>query len=204
MSYDAVANDEQIATTKKALEENGMSVVVAENAAGAKEAVLGMLPKGAEVMTSTSRTLETIGLAEVINQSGDYDAVRPKLDAMWGDETKKRDQRKLGAAPDYIIGSVHAVTEDGEVIIASNTGSQLPGYSYSAGKVIWVIGAQKIVKDLDEGQKRLHEYVLPLESERARKAYGTSGSNISKLLIVSKEVNPERITVVIVKESLGF
>lgn len=205
MAYDIIASDEQIEKTKKALEANGFTVVVAEDGAAAKKAALDLLPKGAEVLTNTSKTLEKLELDKAINESGDYDSVRNKLNAMWGDETKKREQRKLGAAPDYSIGSVHAITEAGEVFIASNTGSQLPGYAYGAGNVIWVVGAQKLVKDADDARKRLYEYVLPLESERAKAAYGAPGSNISKLLVISKEVNPDRsVTIIIVKELLGF
>ena len=103
--------------------------------------------------------------------------------------------RKLCAAPDFTVGSVHAVSEDGHLLIASNTGSQLPAYAYSAGKVIWVVGAQKIVKDLDEGMKRLREYVLGLETVRARKAYGLPedwSSFYSKILMFRREVNPNQ------------
>ncbi len=204
MAYDTIASDEQIEKTKQALEANGFTVIVAENGEAAKKAVLDLIPKGAEVLTNTSKTLEALELDKAINESGEYDSVRNKLNAMWGDPEKKRDQRKLGAAPDYTIGSVHAITETGEVFIASNTGSQLPGYAYGAGKVIWVVGAQKLVATHADAHRRLEEYVLPLESERARAAYGVPGSNISKLLIVSKEVEEGRITIIIVKEKLGF
>ncbi len=203
MSYDTVATDAQIETAKTALEANGMHVIVAKNADDAKQAVFDLLPKGAEVLTSTSHTLGTLGLDVAINESGDYDAVRPKLNALYGDPSKKREQRKLAAAPDYIVGSVHAVTEDGRVLVASATGSQLPAYSQAAGKVIWVVGAQKIVKNLDAAFDRLSSHVFPLENERSQKAYG-SGSSISKTLVFNKETTPDRITLVIVKENLGF
>jgi len=202
MAYDAVASDDQITTTEKALQDNGIAVTVVESGADAKKAVLGLLPKGAEVLTVTSQTVETIGLAAVINESGDYDAVRPKLNAMYGDETKKREQRKLGTAPDYVIGSVHAITLDGRVLVASATGSQLPAYAYGAEHVIWVVGTQKIVANLDDAIKRLKDYVFPLEDERAKAAYGR-GSGINKKLVFNKEV-PGRITIILVKEKLGF
>jgi len=102
-----------------------------------------------------------------------------------------------------LVSSVHALTEDGHLIIASNTGSQLSSEAYAGGKVIFVVGTQKIVKDNQEGIKRIYEYCLPLEDERARKAYGM-GSNVSKILIINKEIFPERITVFLVKEKLGF
>ena len=165
-----------------------------------------MLPAGAEVFTMTSITLETTGLAKEINEPGRYDSIRNKLNTM-DSKTQERAMRKLCAAPDFAIGSVHAVTEDGTLVIASNTGSQLPSYAYSAGKVIWVIGAQKIVKDVDEGQQRLREYVLGMETMRARKAYGLPenwNSFYSKILLFNREINPGRVHVVLVNEVLGF
>ena len=115
--------------------------------------------------------------------------------------------QKIGAAPEWTLGSVHAVTEDGKVVIASNTGSQLAAYAYGAPHVIWVVGTQKLVSNLDDAMKRIYDYVLPLETIRFRKAYNqpeTAHSNVSKLLIINKEVNPKRITIIFVKEKLGF
>jgi hypothetical protein len=203
MAYDTVASDEQINTTKTALEANGFRVMVADDEEQARQEVLMLLPKGAQVMTSTSATLEALGLNEAINDTGEYDSVRQKLSAMAGDDSLAGDRRRLGAAPDYIVGSVHALTEDGHAIIASATGSQLPAYTFGAGQVIWVVGAQKIVKDVADGQKRLETHVFPLENERAKKAYG-SGSGIHKLLVFNKEVQPGRVTIVVVKRALGF
>jgi hypothetical protein len=98
---------------------------------------------------------------------------------------------------------VHAVTEQGQVIVASMTGSQVGPYASGAGTVIWVVGAQKIVRDLEEGLRRVREYSYPMEDARAREAYGI-GSGINKLLIVNREVVPGRISVILVKEKLGF
>ncbi len=202
-AFDAIADDTAITTTVDNLTANGFTAYVAEDAEAAKQQVLELLPNGSEVLTTTSMTLEALGLDKIINESGDYDAVRPKLNAMWGDPSKKRDQRKLGAAPDYVVGSIHALTQDGAVLIASNTGSQLPAYTYGAGTVIWVVGAQKIVKDMPEARQRLEQHVFPLENERSKQAYGAP-SNISKLLEYRKEVAPGRVHIVIVKEPLGF
>ena len=113
------------------------------------------------------------------------------------------EMQKIGAAPEWAIGSVHAITEDGHVLVASNTGSQLPAYVYGAGHVVWVVGAQKIVKDTTEGIQRIYEYCFPLENERLMKAYGVP-SGVSKLLIINKEKIPERLTAIFVKEKLGF
>ena len=200
--WNQLANKESVDKTIKALKVNGIDAQFVENGEKAKEEVLRLVPQGTEVMTMSSVTIQTIGLVEAIDGSGKYDAVKPKLMKM-DRVTQGREMQKLGAAPDWTIGSVHAVTEDGHVLIASNSGSQLQAYVYGASHVIWVVGAQKIVKNTDEGVKRIYEYVLPLEDARARKAYGI-GSGVSKLLIINKEKIPGRITMIVVNEVLGF
>jgi YkgG family uncharacterized protein len=202
-TFDAIASDAVIDQTKQALEANGFTVTIADTAAAAKELVLDKLPKGAEVFTATSKTLEKLGLDKLINESSDYDSVRNKINDMMNDDTKARERRRLGAAPDFALGSVHAVSQDGHVLIASNTGSQLPAYSYGAGHVIWVVGAQKIVKDLAEGEQRLQQHVVPLEDIRSREVYGMP-THVSKLLYFYNEVRPGRVEIVLVKEPLGF
>ena len=152
-------------------------------------------------MDMTSVTLDAISVSSEINESGKYDPVRGKL---MDKNTPAREKRMFGAAPDFAIGSAHAVTEDGHIMVASNTGSQLPAYAYGAAKVIWIVGAQKIVKNIEEGFRRIYEYTLPLESERAKKAYGVAGSSVNKILIINKEVQPGRATVIFVNQALGF
>jgi hypothetical protein len=197
-----LASDEQIERTAKALEANGIHAVVAENGEEARRIFFELVPEGAEIFLGASVTLETLGIADVIDKSGRYEAVRPKMFAM-DRATQGREIRKLGGAPDYAAGSVHAVTEDGQVLIASNSGSQLGPYASGAGKVIWVVGAQKLVKDLDEGMRRIYEYDLPLETEHMRQLYNT-GTGVNKVLIVNHEIRPDRITMIIVNEELGF
>jgi YkgG family uncharacterized protein len=203
--YSKLASAEAIEQAKQALEANGLTVMVAETGDEAKLETLKLIPEGSEVFTMTSTTLDTIGLAQEVNnvESGKYQSVRNQLNGM-NHEKQGREMRKLGAAPDYAIGSVHAVTRDGKVFIASNTGSQLPAYAYGAGKVIWIAGTQKIVADRDEAIKRIYDYVLPLESERAHKAYGVPGSAVNKLLAVNKENQAGRLTLILVKQQLGF
>ncbi len=202
--WETLASTENLKKVGEKLAANGMDFEIAENGQVAKEMVLNSIEKGSEVFTMTSVTLETIGVASAINESKDFVSVRNQLNQM-DRATKGREMRKLGASPDVAVGSVHAITEEGQVVVVSNTGSQLPAYASGAGKVIWVVGAQKIVKNLDEALKRINEYVLPLEAERIKKAYpGATCSNVSKILIVNKEVKPGRIKVILVKEKLGF
>jgi hypothetical protein len=188
-----------------ALKANGIEAMEVANAAEAKEKVLSLLPAGAEVLTMTSITLDQTGIGAAINTSGAYTAVRPALLAM-DQKTQGREMRKLGAAPDFTVGSAHAVTEDGIVMVASMTGSQLGSYASSAGTVIWVVGAQKIVKNVEEGMRRIHEFLIPKESERARKAYGlpdTFWSYPAKILLFNREVQPGRVKLIVVNEVLG-
>lgn len=201
-TWNTLADTATIKKTVNALQDHGIDVIVVENKEQAKAKALSLIPQNAEVMTMTSETLETTGVAKALNESGNYDSVKQKLMRM-DRKTQGSEMQKLGAAPDYAIGSVHAVTQDGKVMIASNSGSQLPGYVYGSPHVIWVVGSQKIVQDFDEGMKRIYEYVLPLESERAHKAYGVAGSFVSKLLILNRET-PGRITMILVKQPLGF
>ena len=204
VDFTTLASDADLQTVVDNLKKNGIDAGIAESGAQAKQTVLSLLPEGAEVMNMTSITLDAIGVTQEIMESGKYDAVKKKMASM-DRKTQAREMRKLGAAPDFTVGSVHAITLDGKIFIASNTGSQLAAYVYGAGKVIWVIGAQKVVKDEQAARERIYNYVLPLESERANKAYNmTAGSFVSKLLIVNREVQPERIKVILVKEKLGF
>jgi len=196
------ANDEQIERTAKALEANGIHTLIAENGEEAKRLFFGLIPEGAEVFLGASVTLEKLGIKDEIDKSGKYDALRPRIFAM-NRETQGREIRKLGGAPDYAAGSVHAVTEDGHVLIASKTGSQLGPYASGAGQIVWVVGAQKLVKNIDEGFRRIQEYCYPLEDAHMHELYNMS-TELNKILIVNREFRPNRITMIIVKEVIGF
>lgn len=200
--WDQLADKATVEKTTSALKSNGIDTYVVENGEEAKKKVLEIIPQGSEVMTMTSMTLEETGISKVLDQSGKFDALRPKLMKM-DYKTQAREMRKFANAPDWTIGSVHAVTEDGHLLIASNSGSQLSAEVYAAGKVIFVVGTQKIVKNTEVGLRRIYEYSYPLEDERAQKAYGMR-SGVNKILIINKEISPERITVILVKEKLGF
>lgn len=204
--YTKIADQSTIDITIKALKENGISAQVVETGEDAKKKVIDLIPEGSEVMTATSATLDQIGLTSELNDSEKFNSTKNELNKL-NRETDNRRMQQIGAAPEYIVGSVHAVSQNGLVFVASNTGSQMPGYVYGAGKVIWVVSAKKIVANQEEAFERIYDHVLPLESARARetyKAYGVTGSNVSKLLIFNKEVNPDRINLIFVKEDLGF
>ena len=202
-SWDALPSTSDIQKTMEGLKKNNIEAELVQNEEEAKKRILALIPQGSEVMTMTSVTLDALGIPKELNESGKYNSIRKKLMSM-DRKTQGREMQKLGAAPDYAIGSVHAITHDGQILIASNTGSQLPAYASGSAHVIFVVGAQKIVENHEDGMKRLYEHSLPLESERAKKAYGVPSSFISKILTINREVQPGRVHVIFINKVLGF
>lgn len=197
-----VSSTDRIAAVAEALGHNGIRAFVVESGDEARQTVASLIPRGAEVFNNTSRTLESIGVADDIERSGRYEPLRLRLFQM-DREMQAREIRILAASPDYVVGSAHAVTEGGSLLIASASGSQLGPIVSGAEHVILVIGGQKIVADLDAGIRRLFEYSLPLEDQRAREAYGVP-SGVNNILIINHTVAPDRITAILVHEALGF
>ena len=184
-----------------ALEGNNIEAVVVDTADEARKRVLAMIPEGAEVHWAKSKTLEDLGLLPILNDSGRYDALRPRYMKM-DRATQGREIRKLTAAPDYMLGSVQAVTLDGALITVSYSASQIGPYAGGAGRVILVVGSQKIVPDLDAGIQRAREYVQPYEDARLREQLGV-GTRLAKLLVTFLEAQRGRTTVVLVREPVG-
>jgi hypothetical protein len=200
--FSMVASREQISAVATELERNGVLCHVVDSAEEARGVVQSILPVGAEVYNNTSRTLELIGVADDIERSGRYQALRPRLYQM-DREMQEREMQQLSASPDWVVGSVHALTEAGSLLIASASGSQLGPIASGAGHLVLIIGAQKIVPDLDAGMRRIYEYCFPLEDLRARQAYGVP-SGVNNVLVVNRVVVPGRITAILVHEPLGF
>lgn len=200
--YAHLAAEDQVERTATHLEDRGFEVVVVETAEQAQREVLSRIPSGSEVFDASSRTLEETGIAKALAEAEGIALLKPRLYAM-DRTTQGAEIRRLSQAPEVIVGSVHAVTEDGQVLVGSGSGSQLGPYAYGAGRVIWVVGSQKIVPDLEEGLARLERYSLPLEDARALQVYGVH-SSLNRILIVRGESQPGRTAIVIVKQKLGF
>jgi hypothetical protein len=185
-----------------ALTEHGFTVEILEDAAAARARVRELIPEGATMFTGASETLRLCGIDDDINTSGRYDSVKSR--GMRMDRATQRNEiwRAL-SAPDVIVGSVAAVTETGSLVAGSASGSQLPGYAGAAARAIWVAGAQKVVPDLPAALRRVEEHCLPLESERALKAYGRP-SSLHRVLILNGETEPGRGTVLLLREAIGF
>jgi hypothetical protein len=183
------------------LRSNNIEAIVVDTGDQAREAVLAMIPDGSEVHSGKSKTLEEIGLYAELVESGRFDAIRPRLATM-DRATQGREMRKLTAAPDVMVGSVAAIIPDGTMVVASATGSQLGSYAAGAGRVILVIGSQKLVPDLDAAMRRIDEVVFPFENEQVRSRLGVD-TKLEKVLILYGEWNPGRTTVVLVREPIG-
>ena len=196
------ADEARVKRAAVGLGANGITVRRAPDTASAKRIVLDLIPDGSAVHQGASQTLDVLGITSEIERSGRYAALRPRIWSM-DRETEAQEIRRLGAAPDVMLGSVHAVTETGSLLAASMSGSQLGPYVSGAGRVILVVGTQKIVLDVEEGLLRINEYAWRLEDARAQAAYGIR-SAVNKIVVINREITPGRITVVLVDEALGF
>ena len=196
------ASEEIIQHVAQRMRERNIEVVVVDNGDQAREVGLERLPEGAEVHTGRSKTLQETGIFDAIQDTSRYDALRPRYLKM-DRKTQAREIRKLIAAPDFMLGSVNAITEDGILVVTSASSSQLGPYANTAGKVILVVGSQKIVPDLETALKRIRDYVLPWEDEQVRKVL-PSGSFLGKTLIVEREGLEGRMTVILVRQPIGI
>jgi hypothetical protein len=199
--FTALPDDVTLAATVVALEEHGFSVEVVDDFDAARKAVLARIPEGSTVMTNTSVTLEETGIAEAINDGGPYESARNKMMAL-DYATQLPEMKVIAGQAEYALGSVHAVTRDGTLVIASASGSQLAPYAWGAANVIFVVGAQKLVPSLEAAHERILEHSLKLEDGRAYAAYGQN-SRIGKVLEIHQE-DPGRVHVVLIRQPVGF
>ena len=196
------ASAERLERAASALTTHGFTVEILDDLDAARKRIKDLIPEGASVFTGASETLRLSGIDQDINTSGRYQAVKPRVLAM-DRVTAADDIRRLLASPDVAVGSVAALTETGSLVIASASGSQLPGYAGGAARAIWIVGAQKVVADLSTALRRVEDHALPLESARAQLAYGQP-SAINRLLILNAEPYPGRGTVLLLREAIGF
>jgi acyl-CoA hydrolase len=199
--FTALPDEQTLQSTVTALEEHGFSVEVVDDFDAARKAVLARLPHGSSVMTNTSVTLTETGIADAVNDSGHYDSARAKMAAL-DFATQLQEMKAIGGQPDYALGSVHAITQDGTLVIASASGSQLASYAWGAANVILVAGAQKLVPTTEAARERIYQHSLVLEDARAIVAYGQH-SQVGKILEIHQEL-PGRIHIVLIRQPAGY
>jgi hypothetical protein len=202
ISFTDPASIEHLERAAAALMAHNFAAEILDDAAAARTRIKDLIPEGASVFTGASETLRLSGIEEDINTSGRYDAVKTRGRAL--DRVKDLAEIwRLMSTPDVIVGSVHAVTETGSLVIASASGSQLPAYAGAALRAIWIVGAQKVVPDLATALRRVEDHCLPLENDRAMKVYG-GPSAVNRVLILNAEPHPGRGTVLLLRQAIGF
>ncbi|MFI0965901.1 LUD domain-containing protein [Streptomyces sp. NPDC021080] len=200
--FTAPATDGRLERVATALKERNFDVEILDDAAAARARVKDLIPEGSTVFTVASETLRLSGIGADINDSGRYDSVKARGLAM-DRATQMAEIWRMLACPDVVVGSVCAVTETGSLVAASASGSQLPAYAGAAPRMILVVGAQKVVPDLETALRRIDEHCVPLEDERARQVYGVP-SALNRLLVLNAEPHPGRGTVLLLREAIGF
>ncbi|HYT12743.1 MAG TPA: LUD domain-containing protein [Candidatus Nitrosopolaris sp.] len=196
------ASEETLDAVADRLRERNFEVVIVDTAAEARAAVFARIPEGAEVHSGKSKTLEDVGIFKELMESDRYDFVRKRTLGM-DRKTQMREITKMGATPDYMLGSVQALTEAGQLVVASASGSQIGPYAAGARQLILVVGSQKIVPDLDTALRRIKEHVMPYEDARLREQMGV-GTKLARILILERDYSHGRTTVILVRAPVGF
>ncbi len=203
MNYNETPSEATIQNAVKAIEGRGIEVAVVNSRQDALGAIKQIIPSGASVMNGSSTTLKEIGFIDFLKST--QHSWENLHDEIMGetDPEKQAKLRRQSVTADYFLASVNAIAETGELVAVGASGSRVGAFPFAAGKLILVSGVNKIVPTLKDAMQRIREYVYPLENERAKKAYGME-STIGKWVIIEREIMPGRITLILVKEKLGF
>ncbi len=205
MSFDTLASAETVEKTAEAIRARGLDVISVATKADALAKIKELIPAGASVMNGASRTLEEVGFIDYL-KAGEHGWNNLHANILAEtDPAKQAALRKQSVISDFYLGSVHAVAETGELVIASNTGSQLPHIVFTSPNVIFVVSTKKIAPSLADALARLNEHVVPLEDVRMKAAYGV-GTMVSKIVIFQHEhsMMKRKVQVLFVNEDLGF
>jgi L-lactate utilization protein LutC len=200
-----IASNDSINKTIASFKTNGFEGIVVNTKEEALAKIKELIPAGASVMNGASVTLQEIGFVDYL-KDGKHGWKNVHADIVAEqDKTKQALLRKQSVISDFYLGSAHAVTEDGQIVVASASGSQLPHLAFTSQNIILVVGEQKITPDMISALKRVEEVVIPLEDERMKKAMGY-GTTYAKTLLLHKELSAmdRKFHVIIVKEKLGF
>lgn len=202
-NWTKIPSDEEIKKTVENISKRGIEIKLFETKKEALEEIKRLIPPKVSVQEGSSVTLKEIGFTDFLNSGKHSWKNLHEEIAKENDAQKRSDLRRKSTTADVFLGSVNAISENGEIVACDNSGSRVSAYLFAAKKVILVAGIQKITPSLEKAIERVREYVWPLESERAKKAYG-SPSNTSKWMILEKETTPHRITLILIKEKLGY
>ena len=201
--WNALPVPEMVEKTIQEVEKRGIRVIVAGDGAEALSIIKKIIPPGSEVMNGSSTTLIEIGYEDYIatNQSG-WNLIHKRI-TLENDARKRAELRRKSVAADYFISGANAISSTGEILACDASGSRVGAWPFAAGHLVLVAGINKIVPTLEEGLARIRNYAFRLENARAMRAYGTP-SVIGKCVILAHERSEERITLILVKEALGY
>ena len=205
MDYNALAAKEIVNKTIEALSKRNIEGLYVETGKDAFGKIKELIPKGASVMNGSSVTLEQIGYIDYLKEGKHgWDNLHEAI-VNEKDKVKQAKLRKQAVLSDYYLGSVHALTQDGQLLIASNTGSQLPHIVYTSPNIIFVVSTKKIVPTMKDAMERLEKHVVPLENENMMKKYGF-GTSLNKIVIFKGENKNlgRKVQLIFVNEDLGF
>lgn len=190
---------------EKALAERGFLPEIVKTGADALARIKELIPAEASVMNGSSKTLEEIGFVEYLKSGAHgWNNLHANILAE-KDPERQKELRKQSVISDYYFGSAHAVTEEGELVISSNSGSQMPHLAYTSANIILVVSTQKIVPTLSDAFERIEKHIMPLEDTSIQKKYGVHTMR-AKTLILHRE-NPmlgRKVRIILVNENLGF
>ena len=159
-----LANQSAIERTMESLAARNINSVVVNSSGEALEKLKELIPEGSEIFYGTSETLTTIGFPEYIHHNPKYRNLHDEYEEE-PDPDKKRELHRLSSVSEYYVGSVQAIAETGEVLVASASGSQLGAYSYGAKRLVWVVGTQKICPSLSDAIDRVRGYTLEMHDQ---------------------------------------
>jgi L-lactate utilization protein LutC len=207
MTYNILPAPDRLQKAIEAVRARGVTVTLVETKESALAHLQALIPAGASVMTGASVSLQQVGF-EALLLGGNHPWKYLKAEILAEkDPARQVTLRKQATLADYFLGSVHAIAESGEILIASATGSQLPAYAYSSTNVVWVAGAQKITPTLEAGFQRVRDYILPLEDQHMKQLYGDQArSFVGKILVFEREAPylHRSVNLLLVNEVLGF
>lgn len=205
MKYTDLATKEVTQMTVHALAKRNIEAMVVANSAEALAKIKEIIPQGASVMNGASVTLEQLGFVDYLKEGKHgWNNLHAAIVAE-KDTAKQGVLRKQALLSDYYLGSVHAMAQTGELVIASNTGSQLPHIVFTSPNLIFVVSTKKIVPTVADAMNRLMEHVVPLEDVHMKQKYGV-GTAVNKIVVFNNE-NPmmgRKVRMILVNEDLGF
>lgn len=201
--WEKLPSEDVIEKTADAIRERGIEVIIVDSKREALGKIINMIPRGAEVFHGSSVTLREIGFLDYL-RSGKHEWIYLNDEILKeASQEARQERRRKALLAEYFLASVNAITQSGELVACDQSGSRVGAFPFAAKKLILIAGVHKITSTLNEAMRRVKEYAYPLEDERAMGAYGMH-SLMGKWIIIEREISLGRITLILVKEKLGF